>query len=39
MVAIAAFAAQEDIEKNTSIWRELVERNIVPKEEANLLPY
>jgi Chlorophyll A-B binding protein len=39
MIAIAAFAAQEDIEKNTSIWRELVERNIVPKEEANLLPY
>ena len=39
MIAIAAFAAQEDIEKNSSIWRELVERNIVPKEEANLLPY
>jgi hypothetical protein len=39
MLAIAAFAAQEDVEKNTSIWRELVERKLIAPEEANLLPY
>jgi len=38
MVAIAAFAAQEDVEKQTSIWRELVERDYIPAKEAALFP-
>jgi len=38
MIAIAAFAAQEDVEKNVSIWRELVERDIIPQREAALFP-
>ena len=38
MLAIAAFAAQEDVEKNTSIWRELVERDYIPAKEAALFP-
>jgi len=39
MIAVVAFAAQEDDEPGTTIWRELVERNWIPKDEANLLPY
>ena len=30
MISIAAFAAQEDVEKQVSIWRELTERNLLP---------
>lgn len=38
MIAIAAFAAQEDEERGSSIWRELVERDYIPAREAALLP-
>ena len=38
MISIAGFAVQEEVDHIT-IWRGLVEENIVPAAEANLLPY
>jgi Chlorophyll A-B binding protein len=38
MIAWAGFAAQEEVD-HVTIWRGLVETNIVPAEDANLLPY
>jgi light-harvesting complex I chlorophyll a/b binding protein 1 len=38
MISVAGFAVQEEVDHIT-IWRSLVEDNVIPAAEANLLPY
>lgn len=38
MISVLGFAAQEEVDHIT-IWKGLVEENIIPAEDANLLPF